>query len=87
MSWTTEGMVLRRGTPEILPLALDRHEELVQVPCFSPLGEEIFDISEAQTESVVEPDGVAGDLGRESVSGVARCIGFHRCSLPVSAST
>ena len=33
----------------------------------SPLCQEILDISEAQTEAVVEPDGVADDLRRESL--------------------
>jgi len=53
----------------------------------APLGEEVFDISEAQRKSVVEPDRVADDLGREPVFVVARCLGIHRRSLPVSAST
>ena len=52
-----------------------------------PLSEKIFDVSEAQTESVVESDGVADDLGRQPVSEVARRSGVHRRSLPVSAST
>ena len=51
------------------------------------LSQEIFDISEAQTESVVEPNSVADDLGREPVSAVARCFGVHRRSLPGNAST
>ena len=37
----------------------------------APLGEEIFSISEAQTEPVVEPDGVTDDFRRESVAVVA----------------
>ena len=45
-------------------------------------GEEIFDVSEAEAEAVVQPDCVADDLGWESVSAVARRIGFHRVSLP-----
>ena len=94
--------VLVHSAPEILPLALDRHEELVQVPCvaqatFSPLelscvlrtklprplsdglvgdddaalNQEVFDISEAQTEAVIEPDCVADDLAWKSVSAVS----------------
>ena len=104
--------------PKILPLTLDRHKELVQVPgvaqpAFSPLElssvvhtklprpladglvgdddsalcQKVFNISEAQTEAVIEPDGMADDLGWESVSAVARCLGFHSGSLPVTAST
>jgi hypothetical protein len=51
------------------------------------LCQEIFDISEAQTEAVVEPDGVADDLRRESVSAVAWCVVIHTASLPVTASS
>ena len=36
------------------------------------LGEEVFDVAEAEGEPVVEPDGVADDGGRESVAGIAR---------------
>jgi hypothetical protein len=36
------------------------------------LGEEVFDVAEAQGESVVEPDGMADDGGREAVPGIAR---------------
>jgi hypothetical protein len=53
----------------------------------TPPGERVFDISTTQAESVVEPDRVADDLGREPVSVVARRFGIHRRSLPVSAST
>ena len=31
--------------------------------------EEVFDVAEAQSEAVVEPDGVADDGGWESVAG------------------
>ncbi len=34
-----------------------------------PLGQQVLHISEAETESVVEPDGVADDFGRESIAG------------------
>ena len=37
----------------------------------APLGEEIFGVAEAQTEPVVEPDGVADDLGWKSIAVVA----------------
>ena len=33
-----------------------------------PFGEEVFDISVAQTESMVQPNGVTDDLGRKPVS-------------------
>ena len=38
------------------------------------LGQEIFDISMAQIESIVEPDGVGDDIGRKSVA----LISIHR---------
>ena len=95
--------VLVDGTPEVLTLALDVDEELVQVPrvaqaTFSPLQpasvlsaelpaplpdclvghgdaalrQEVLDVSEAQAEAVVEPDGMGDDLGWKAVATVAR---------------
>ncbi len=58
-----------------LPDALVRDDD-------PPLFQEILDISEAQAEAVVEPDGVADDLRRESVSVVAGCMVVHLPSLP-----
>ena len=52
-----------------------------------PLCQEIFDITEAQAEAVVEPDGVADDLRGKSVSVVAGCIIVHLPSLPATASS
>jgi len=72
--------VLRTKLPRPLSDGLVGHDD-------APLGEEVFDISEAQTESVVEPDGVADYFGREPVSVIARRFGIHPRSLPVSAST
>ena len=48
------------------------------------LGQAIFDIANAHTEAVIQPDGVADDLGRKAVSAVARHVTFHRPSLPRS---
>ena len=110
--------VLVDSTPEIVSLAPNVHEELIQVPRItqatlsplepasifgttlpapladslvgdqdSPLGQKIFDITEAQAETVIEPDGVADDLRWESVSVVAGCIVIHPPSLPVAASS
>ena len=92
--------VLVDGPPEVLTLATNGHEELVEMPRVAdrpgpmpePPGEreaeglapvpngfvrdadaavreEVFDVAEAQGEAVVEPDGVADDGGRKSVSG------------------
>jgi hypothetical protein len=52
-----------------------------------PLCQEIFDITEAQAEAVVEPDGVADDLWGKSESVVAGRIIVHGPSLPVTASS
>ena len=110
--------ILIDSPPEILPLTLDRHKELVQVPgvaqatCSPPelacvlrtkfprplahglvgdgdsaLCQQIFDVSQAQTKPVVEPDGVADDLCGESVSAIAPFLGFHAGSLPATTST
>ena len=48
----------------------------------SPLGQYIFNVSVAKIESVVEPDGVGYDIGRESVA----LICAHGPILPESAS-
>ena len=95
--------VLIHGSPQVLLPAIDRHEQLVEVPgvaqlatalpeasrvgtpeCTTPLpnrlvgdrdaalGEQIFHIPEAQPKPVIQPDGVADDVGREAVSVVAR---------------
>ncbi len=52
-----------------------------------PLCQEILDISKAQKEAVIEPDGVADDLRRESVSAVAGCVAILPASLPDIPST
>ena len=52
--------------------------------CEAALGQEIFDIAQAHTEAVIQPDGVADDLGGKAVSAVVRHVAFHRPSLPRS---
>jgi hypothetical protein len=72
-----------RGTerPTPLPNRLVGHGD-------APLGEEIFGISKAQTETMVEPNGVTDDLWRESISPIAGGgIAHHGHTLPVDAST
>jgi hypothetical protein len=104
--------VLIDSPPEIVPLTLDVHEELVQVPDVSPttlpapkvlgvvepelltplanglmghddspLCQEVLDIAEAQTESMIQPDGVTDDLRWESVSVVVVRFAVHQRSL------
>ena len=50
------------------------------------LSQKIFDIAQAQAKSVVEPDGVADDFGRKSISAVARRVPFHPPSLSDASS-
>jgi hypothetical protein len=52
-----------------------------------PPCQEIFDISEAQAEAVVEPNGMADDLRRKSISVVVGCMAVHLLSLAVTASS
>lgn len=47
----------------------------------APFGQDQLDVSQAQAEHVVEPNGVADDLGREAVPAVAGGIGRHHASL------
>ena len=47
-------------------------------------GQEIFDIAKAHTEAVIQPDGVADNVGWESITMVAQRVAFHRPSLPRS---
>jgi hypothetical protein len=110
--------ILVYRTPEIVPLSLDVHEELIQVPDVSepslptpespgvvwaelptPLPDglvgdddssfrqELLNVSEAQAESMVQPDAVTDDLRREPVSVVAASIGLHQPSLPGNRSS
>ena len=51
-----------------------------------PLCQAIFDISQAQTEAVVEPNGMADSLRWESVSAVVGCAVVHPASLPDATS-
>ena len=44
-------------------------------------GQKIFDITEAQAEPIVVPDGVTDDFGWESVSVIGGSMAFHRFSL------
>ena len=53
----------------------------------APLSEEIFGIAEAQSETMVQPDGMTDDLRRESVAVVAGGRARHRRTLPAPAST
>ena len=101
--------VLVDGTPEILQLAVDSKEDLVQMPvvaesALAPLQfpdilcaklltpqpngfigyedaafrQKILDVSEAQAETMVGPDPITDDLGRETVTVITGSGAFHR---------
>ena len=63
-----------------VPDGLVRHRD-------AALGQEILDVTEAEGEAVVEPDGVADDGGRESVSGIAHDGHGHPATVPGVASS
>ena len=44
----------------------------------------VRETAKAHTEAVIQPDGVADDLGGKAVSVVAWRVAFHRPSLPRS---
>ena len=98
--------------PEVMPLAVDAQEDLIEVPSVarfrSPLtelagkvgaepeaplpdalvrnadptlGQDQLDLTQAQAEDMVEPDGVADDRSREAVAGVPGQLGNHAISL------
>src|SRR5579864_1907645 len=47
----------------------------------SAFGEKVLDISEAQAESMVNPDGIADDFRRETMTVIARPIVLHGISV------
>ena len=71
---------------------VDRTEPLAPLPNrlvgdrYASLRKEIFSIAEAEAESIVEPDRVADDVGRESLSVIAGRLAPHRPTLPLVAS-
>ena len=80
-----------RPTPE--PPCVGRTEGLAPVPdglvrhCDGALGEDVFDVAEAEGEAVVEPDGVADNRWREPVAWIVRDIVGHPATVPAVASS
>jgi hypothetical protein len=72
--------VLRSEFPTPLPNALVGDDD-------PPLRQELFDVTEAQTESVIQPNGVTDDLWWESVSVVAVRFAVHLRSLGGTGSS
>jgi hypothetical protein len=54
----------------------------------STLGQDQLDVSQAQTENVIQPDGVADDFSQEAVSVIAGGLASSRqlANLPHSAN-
>ena len=50
--------------------------------CNAAFGEEFFDLTEAEAESMVEPNGITDNFGRKAMALVAGCFDCHRASLP-----
>ena len=63
-----------------VPNGLVRHGD-------AALREEVFDVSEAESESVVEPDGVADNRGREPVARIVRDVVGHPATVAAVASS
>jgi hypothetical protein len=40
-------------------------------------GKQLFDLSETEIEPMVQPDGVANNFGRKTMTLIARCFGSH----------
>ncbi len=55
--------------------------------CDAAVRQQILNVPEAHTESMIQPYGVADDFCWNSISMVARRVAFHRPSLPDTAST
>ena len=51
------------------------------------LGQQVLNIPEAESESVIEPHGVADDLGWESVAVIDRRVTAHSPTVPPAPST
>ena len=41
-------------------------------------GEEFFDLTEAEAELMIEPNGMTDNFGRKAMALVAGCFGFHQ---------
>ncbi len=109
--------ILINGAPEILAFALDRDEDLVQVPriteatlptlqatgvlrtkleapkpdrlvrnCYAAVRQQILNVPEAHTESMIQPYGVADDFCWKSISAVAGRLVVHSPILSVTRS-
>jgi hypothetical protein len=49
----------------------------------SPFGEKILDIPEAQAETMVNPDGIANNFGRKTMTVITRPVVLHGTSVSV----
>ena len=110
--------VLIHRTPKIMLLAIDFHEDFVQIPgiteaslfllqapCIvgsefpapSPdgfvrnndaaLGQKVFHIAETQTKAMIDPNRIADDFRRETVSVITGSVALHTRILSVGRSS
>ena len=49
----------------------------------SAFGEKVLDVTEDQAETMVNPDGLADDFWRETITVIARPVALHRTSVSV----
>jgi len=91
--------VLIHRSPEVVPLAVDGEKDLVQMPLVTTarattahrfvgqsdasLGHQLFDVTIAEGETIIEPDTVTNDLGRKAIPfvGGGRSVCFHAASM------
>ena len=52
----------------------------------TPLGKQVFDITKAECEPMIEPNSMADDILRETISVIIGSIGCHKYSLPATVS-
>jgi len=45
-------------------------------------GQQFFDFTETEAETMVQPDGAAINFRRKTMALVPRCLNFHHASLP-----
>jgi hypothetical protein len=75
-------MASPEASPQIYQLLTPESDRFIR-DHDSPFGEKILDISEAQAETMVNPDGIADDFWRETMTVIARPVLLHGTSVSV----
>ena len=76
---SASGRLFVEQSPDAVPPLRTQSGNSSSYPCLvgdrdTALGQQVLGITEAETEAVIEPDGVTDDFWRESVSMVAGCV-------------